>query len=227
MLGRSARCLSNLLATVFAFAAFVTLGGCEHSMITRAGDAAQVLRDFSISETPIPADGFSDAKAIAVLRDTDAGVVLNAVSGKGVMVSRTPSGWSAPIALDVIGGSLGAQIGATSRDVVMVFRSDAEVEKVTQNGTYALAEASALAGPSASSTGHDDNPVRTFVRASGLYAGARVGGIKFVVNDDVNHETYGLRYSTSDILAGKVERPLGTSDLYRQLPNPTPAPRRP
>lgn len=206
-----------LLLCTAALATILSIGGCEQSMVTRSTDATAVLRDFSLSETPIPQSVLADAKAVAVLRETEAGLVVGAGGGKGVMVQRTADGWSAPIALDTASGSFGAQIGGTSRDVVLVFRSASEIEKVINDGGYSLAEASAAAGPSQAAAVDNDNPVQSFVRVSGLYAGARIGGVKFVVNNDVNHRTYGMRWTTEEILAGKVERPLGTSDFYRQL----------
>jgi lipid-binding SYLF domain-containing protein len=59
--------------------------------------------------------------------------------------------------------------------------------------------------------------VQTYARIAGLFAGARIGGVKFTINDKVNNETYGLRWTAEEILDGKVERPLGTADLYRLL----------
>ena len=52
------------------------------------------------------------------------------------------------------------------------------------------------------------------------FAGARVGGVAFRINKQVNKETYGYQWSADDILAGKVERPLGLGDLYQLLPPP-------
>ena len=212
--------IRRLVVLAFALIAPVlVMGGCEQSMITRANEGAAVLRDFSTSTTPLPQELIESAKAIAVLRASEGGVVVNAAGGKGVMVHRTGDSWSAPIALDIAGGSFGAQIGGKSFDVVMVFRNEAEVAKVINNGAYSIADASATAGPGQGQAKDDNNPVRTFVRTEGLFVGARVGGIAFRVNSDVNHETYGISWSVEEILAGKVKRPLGTSEFYKYLGN--------
>ncbi|MDZ4756100.1 MAG: lipid-binding SYLF domain-containing protein [Phycisphaerae bacterium] len=210
------RFLACAIACVYALLAT----GCEQSMVTRSNEAAAVLRDFSLSDQRIPESAFTGAQAIAVLHETEAGVVVNAGGGKGVMVQRTPKGWSAPIALDSSTGSFGAQIGGKSRDIVMVFRSADEVRKIIQSGGYSLADASATAGPMSEAAREDDNPVATYARVAGLFAGARIGGVKFDVNTKVNHETYSMRYTTEEILQGQVERPLGTSELYKYLPAP-------
>lgn len=196
------------------------LVGCAESMVTRAEKAASVLRDFATSDTPIPTSALANAEAIAVLRETEAGAVVNAGGGQGLMVQRTANGWSAPIALDSTTGSFGAQIGGKSRDVVLVFRSQLEVDRVIRDGGYSLAEAAATAGPASGEAREDDNPVQAFARVSGLYVGARLGGVKFTVNDRVNRETYGMSKSIADILGGKVDRPLGTAEFFRLLPAP-------
>jgi SH3 domain-containing YSC84-like protein 1 len=193
------------------------LGGCEQSMITRSNEAASVLRDFQLSDTKIPESAIESAQAIAILRESEAGVVVGAGGGKGVMLQRTAKGWSAPIALDSSTGSFGAQIGGKGRDVVMLFRSATEIDKVLREDGYSLADASAAAGPMTGAAGENDNPVQTYARIAGLFAGARIGGVKFTINDKVNNETYGLRWTAEEILDGKVERPLGTADLYRLL----------
>ncbi len=206
------------VVALVAMVGAVLLGGCQQSMVSRSSEATDVLRDFAASEKPIPQDVMEKAEAIAVLHETDAGVVFGAVSGSGLLVQRTSKGWSAPIALDTVGGSFGAQIGGNSREIVLVFKNKTEVEKIIRDGNYGLAEASATAGPAHGAAGDNDNPVETFAIVSGLYVGARVGGVSFKVNSDVNHSTYGINYSVEDILNGKVERPLGTSDFYRYLP---------
>ncbi|MFO0826849.1 MAG: lipid-binding SYLF domain-containing protein [Phycisphaerales bacterium] len=210
--------LHSFFAAVAAIVCLVSLGGCSQSMVTRANAAAAVLRDFQISQNAIPESEFAKARAIAVLRASEGGVVIGGTGGQGVMVQRNGNTWSAPIALDISGGSIGLQLGGKSFDVVMIFTNDAEIDKVIRNGSYSVADASATAGPNQGQARSDDNPVRTFVRASGLFAGARVGGVSFSVNERVNNETYGINATVADILGGKVERPLGTSELYRFLP---------
>ncbi len=211
--------LRSLVIAVFGLLSLLALTGCEQSMITRSNEAAAVLRDFSLGDAKIPAEAMARAQAIAILREGEGGVVVTGGGGKGVMVHRTAKGWSAPIALDSATGSVGAQIGGQGRDIVMLFRSQAEVDRVIREDGYSLADASATAGPVGDGAKQDDNPVQTYVRVAGLFAGARIGGVKFLVNSQVNHETYGMRWSTEEILAGKVERPLGAGDLYKLLPN--------
>lgn len=218
--------VSALRIALLAFMATMGLlaTGCKQSMVTRAEKAAGVLRDFAASGDPLPRDVLAKAEAIAVLRESETSAVIGAGGGQGVMVQRTPKGWSAPIALDTTVASLGVQVGTTSRDVVLVFRSIAEVDRVVNEGAYSLAEAAATFGPSRAAAADTDNPVLIFERVSGLYAGARVGGVGFTVNTQVNRETYGMAYSTADILRGKVERPYGTFEFFRLLPEAAPRP---
>ena len=216
-LARLARLLPLLVvALVGAFG----LTGCEQSMIARSSEAAAVLREFQTGDNQIPRDTLAQAQAIAILHETEAGVVVAGGGGKGVMVRRTQRGWSAPVALDSSTGSIGAQIGGQGRDIVMIFRNEMDIAKVLRQDGYAIADASATAGPANSAATSDNNTVLTFAKVAGLFAGARVGGVDFRINNQVNHETYGYQWSAEDILAGKVERPLGAGEIYTVLPPP-------
>lgn len=214
---RLARALPALACLVVAV---VSMTGCEQSMIARSNEAAAVLREFRTGDNQIPQDTLATAQAIAVLHETEVGVVIGGGGGKGVMVRRTGKGWSAPIALDSSSGSIGAQIGGQGRDVVMVFRNEIDIGKMLREDGYAIADASATAGPANGSANSNGNTVLTYVKVAGLFAGARVGGVGFRINNQVNHETYGYQWTAEDILAGKVERPLGAGEIYGLLPSP-------
>lgn len=214
------RAVARLLPILVCALGVVSLTGCEQSMIARSSDAAAVLREFQTGDKPVSSETLAAAEAIALVHETEGGVVLAGGGGKGVMVRRTPRGWSAPIALDSSSGSIGVQIGAQGRDVLMVFRNPVDVAKVLREDGYAVADASATAGAANSAATTDGNTVLTFTKVAGLFAGARVGGVGFRINKQVNNETYGYQWSADDILTGKVERPLGLGDLYQLLPPP-------
>jgi lipid-binding SYLF domain-containing protein len=214
----AARCRDQGLLFALALVSLVSMTGCEQSMIARANEAAAVLREFKTGEGQIPSDTLASAEAIAILHESEVGVVVTAGGGKGVMVRRTTKGWSAPLALDTSNGSIGAQIGGQGRDIVMVFRNPVDVAKMLAEDGFAIADASATAGAASGSAGSDGNTVLTYAKTAGLFAGARVGGVGFRINRSVNNETYGYQWSPEDILAGKVERPLGVRELYDLLP---------
>ena len=51
--------------------------------------------------------------------------------GKGVASCRTENGWSAPLPIDITGGSWGLQLGGEATDLVLVFMGQQGMEHLT------------------------------------------------------------------------------------------------
>src|SRR5687767_13526485 len=87
-------------------------------------DAAKVLELFTTDEEHgIPADILQRARGIAVIPGLiRGGFLFGGRRGRGVLAIRSPNGeWSNPAFVTLTGGSFGAQFGAESADVVLVF----------------------------------------------------------------------------------------------------------
>jgi lipid-binding SYLF domain-containing protein len=56
-----------------------------------------------------------------------------------------------------------------------------------------------------------------FIKGSGLFGGAELGGLNFSPANKVNAATYGPVPTSQDILDGKVTKPDGTSSLTAAL----------
>jgi lipid-binding SYLF domain-containing protein len=117
MLGSIVR---RLALVAFAFLA-LPLGGCQtESVVTRTCDAAEVLRQFSLDGHPVPSAELSTAKGLAIIKETEGGLIVGGRGGKGVLIRRTADGkWSAPLAVDSGGLSVGLQAGVQGSGVVM------------------------------------------------------------------------------------------------------------
>jgi lipid-binding SYLF domain-containing protein len=198
----------------------LALAACNATIGERMGQSLTVLRGFEASDHPIPSEVFANAKGVAILRETSAALVVGGSGGEGVFMRKAGSSWSPPIAINTAGATLGLQAGGQRRDIVIFMNTDAEVATFLDDGVYALAEASAVAGPAKTDPKNAGGPVPStyyYLRSEGLFGGVLVGGVYFTVDTKVNRETYGSGATVGDILAGKVEKPQGYSILSQAM----------
>jgi lipid-binding SYLF domain-containing protein len=147
-------------------------------------DAAKVVELFTTDEQHgIPADILQRARGIAVIpKLIRGGLVFGGRRGRGVLAIRSPNGeWSNPAFVTLTGGSFGAQFGAESADVVLVFANDRSVRNIA-SGKFTLGgDATAIAGPlgrrtQAAVTGKAE--VYVYMHSRGLFAGAAFEGTR-------------------------------------------------
>ena len=159
-------------------------------------DAAKVLELFTIDEDHgIPADILQRARGIAVIPNLiRAGFLFGGRRGRGVLAIRSPNGeWSNPAFVTLTGGSFGAQFGAESADVVLVFANDRSVRNIA-SGKFTLGgDATAIAGPlgrrsQTAVTGRAE--VYVYIHSRGLFAGAVFEGTRLDVDQEASNAFY-------------------------------------
>lgn len=204
---------------MLALAGGTLLTGCAPEPIgpVLAKDV-ELVRTFKAANA-VPADRVRQAKAIAILDRFEAAAVVGASGGEGVMVKRLPNGWSPPLAISVVSGSLGLQLGGRDQQLVILFMDDAAVERFITDGAYSLAQAVGTGGTaSAEATASSQSQgVEVYSRSGGLFGSAAVGGVGFSVNESRNRATYGVSANTRRILEGRVEPPPGAQTLWAEL----------
>lgn len=177
--------------------------------------AAKTLDEIMrIPEKAIPQSVFDSAECVAVFPSTiKGGFILGAQKGDGVVSCRTARGWSAPVFLDMTGGSIGPQIGVQSTDFVLLFMNRSGADHLLKNEFTVGAEASVAAGPVGREAGASTDwklnaEILSYSRSKGLFAGAALNGVKISTdNSDMKH-VYGAGYNAKDILLeNKVEAP--------------------
>jgi lipid-binding SYLF domain-containing protein len=191
---RSAR--FTLLTSVAALCVLL-LGPVQAQRDTeRFVDAAKVLELFTTDEVHgIPADILQRARGIAVIPNLiRGGFVFGGRRGRGVLAIRSPNGeWSNPAFVTLTGGSFGAQLGAESADVVLVFANDRAVRNIA-SGKFTLGgDATAVAGPlgrrtQTAVTGRAE--VYVYIHSRGLFAGAAFEGTRLDVDQDASEAFY-------------------------------------
>lgn len=198
----------------------LALAACATPVGTRTAEAVTIVRGFQASEHPIPTAVFENAKGVAILRESSGALIIGGSGGQGVFVKRAGMTWSAPVAINTAGATIGLQAGVQSRDLVIVMNTDEEVNKFLSDGIYGVAEASAVAGPAKTDPKNAGGPVPAtyyYMRSEGVFGGLLVGGVTFMTADKVNREMYGPDVTTSEIVEGKVKPPAGTTILWQAL----------
>ncbi|MFY9611373.1 MAG: lipid-binding SYLF domain-containing protein [Blastocatellia bacterium] len=177
--------------------------------------AAKTLEEImGIPEKAIPETVLDSAECVAVFPSTiKGGFIVGVRKGEGVVSCRTPSGWSAPVYLDMAGGSLGAQIGVQSTDFVLLFMNTSGADHLLKNEFTVGAEASVAAGPVGREAGASTDwklnaEILSYSRSKGLFAGAALNGVKISTDNSDMKNIYGAGHNPRDILKeNKVEAP--------------------
>lgn len=185
-----------VLAAALMIAAPLTVSaGAAEKMET----ARSVLEDFiEIPENRIPPALLENAYGIAVIPSVvKVSFILGGRRGTGVLAVRRDSGkWSNPSFVSLTGGSIGWQAGASSTDIILVFKSRRSIDRVAHGDITLGGDASVAAGPvgrsaSAATNANLDAEVYSYSRARGFFAGVSVEGAALAIDDDANAAFYG------------------------------------
>ena len=142
--------------------------------------------------------------------------------GKGFVLCRSATGWSAPAGIRIQGGGLGLQMGVSETDVIfLVMNKRGEAQLLSDKMTIG-AESSVAAGPvgrepAAQTDAKMTAEILTYSRTRGLFAGTSIVGATVTPDKQSNEELYGHEESFSRILSGKVEPPAEAKALYQVL----------
>ena len=159
-------------------------------------DAARALELFTTDEEHgIPTDILQRARGIAVIPNLiRGGFFFGGRRGRGVIAIRSPNGeWSNPAFVTLTGGSFGAQFGAESADVVLVFANERAVRNMAQGKFTLGGDATAIAGPmgrrtQAAVTGRAE--VYVYMHSRGLFAGAAFEGTRLDIDQEASTAFY-------------------------------------
>jgi len=143
-----------------------------------------------------------------------AGFIFGAKYGRGFAVCRRPggTGWSAPAAMRVEGGSVGFQIGASETDVVLLVMNDGGMRHLLSDKFTIGGEATAAAGPvGRDATAQTDAMLNaemlSYSRSRGLFAGISLEGATLRPDEETNRELYGRDATNREILTGDFKTP--------------------
>lgn len=192
----------------------------------RLANAASVFSE--IMATPdkgIPQEFLEKAQCVIIVPGMKkAAFVVGGEFGKGFVECRNSggTGWGAPAAVRVEGGSLGFQIGGSSTDVVMLVMGRRGMDKLANNKFTLGADASVAAGPvgrtaDAKTDAQMTAEILAWSRSKGLFAGISLSGATLRPDEDSNKELYGSRMTTKEVLASNQPTPAAAEKLNSEL----------
>ena len=194
--------------------------GCSGGMLNRLANDREVLREFAVGEISIPPAVLRQSKAVLVLDTVNIAAGVGITGGGGTLVRNLGEGrWSAPLAMSVIAGSIGVQIGGEGRSVVMILNDENILGRILSGDPYPLAGAAAVAGPAAAEVAYDSlsiPSVYTYSKAGGLFVGAMIGGMGITIDEGINRRAYG-EVAPRAILSGSIVPPAGGLAYAAQL----------
>jgi lipid-binding SYLF domain-containing protein len=191
----------------------------------RLTSSSQVIEE--IMATPdkaIPGGILAGASCVVVIPSFKKGAfVVGAQYGQGVATCRTPSGkWSAPVCVQLTGGSFGFQIGGQATDLVLIAMNKQGLQAMLKNKVKLGADAAASAGPVGrnAQAGTDwklNAEFLSYSRSKGLFAGIDLDGTVLSQNQDGTTALYGSAIPYNTILEGNAATPPEARPFVRTV----------
>ena len=210
-----------LVSSVF----FATIGLCSEGAPERLRDSAVVFHE--IMATPdrgIPQDLLNKAACVVLVPSLKKGAfIVGGEYGKGFVVCRrNGTGWGAPGAVKVEGGSFGLQAGGSATDVVMLVMNEKGMNELEKSKFTLGGDASVAAGPvGRSATANTDAymtaEILSWSRSKGVFAGLALDGASLRPDREANQELYNEKLDNKQILMTSMAPPASARPLIAEL----------
>lgn len=195
--------------------------------IKRIHESASVLTEIlHAGDKSIPEDLLRKAHCVGVVPNLKrAGFIVGAKYGKGVVTCRvadTATGWSAPSAIRIEGGSIGFQIGAGETDVIFIVMNRSGEERLMKDKFTLGGDASVMGGPVGRSAQAETDAgmkaeILSYSRSRGIFAGVSLEGATLRPDNEDNSRIYGRDVSQKEILHGDVPAPPAARPMIAEL----------
>ena len=192
----------------------------------RLNAAADVITDMmNASDRGIPQDLLNKSQCVVVVPGMKKGAfIVGAKYGRGFVMCRRASGtgWSAPAAIRVEGGSVGFQIGGSEQDVILLVMNRSGMNKLLTDQFTLGGEGTVSAGPlGRDATAQTDAMMHaemlSYSRSRGVFAGISLQGATLRQDDDADMELYGRKITNREILHDDVKAPPAAAKLEALL----------
>ncbi len=192
-------------AVALALVALPALAGERQRQKLRV--AAQVYQELmGVPERKVPAKLIREARCVAVIPGVIKGAfVWGGRHGRGVLTCRQGGGWSAPIFVNLSGGSFGFQVGGQASDFVLYFITERSVRSLLDSEFTFGGDASVSAGPlgrtaEAATDLKLKAEIYSYAKSRGLFAGISLEGARLAANEKWLRAYYGRRVWPEDVL---------------------------
>jgi lipid-binding SYLF domain-containing protein len=215
---------SAALLSGMAQYSFASEHASKEKLTDRLTEATEVLNEIMAApDKGIPQQILAGASCVVVIPGfKKAAFIVGAQYGQGVATCRTPRGWSAPVFVQLTGGSFGFQIGGQSTDLVLLAMNRNGLQDMLKNKFKIGAGASAAAGPVGreAQAGTDwklNAEFLTYSRAKGLFAGLDLSGTVMSQNTEDTRTEYGADIPYKTILSGGHPTPANAQPFVRTV----------
>jgi len=184
----------------------------------------------SVPDKGIPGSLLDKAECIVIIPGmVKGGFIVGGQGGKGAVSCRgaNKSGWTAPAMVEMAGGSVGLQIGASATDVVMLVMDRKGMDSLLKDKFTIGGDASVAAGPVGRATTAETDAamkakILSYSRSRGAFAGVSLNGSTLKQDNDANKALYGKPMDATAIMAG-TPSPAAAAPMLQALNKYSPA----
>jgi lipid-binding SYLF domain-containing protein len=214
-----------IAATLIPGAAFAAGVDTPAKLDSRLEAATTVLHQLSaVPDKGIPDRIARKARCVIVVPGFKKGAFIGGAEyGQGLATCfDTNKGWSAPVFVQMAGGSFGLQIGAQSTDLVLVGVTKQSGIDLLKAKVKLGGDASAAAGPVGRDSQADTTEIAsaeflTYSRNKGLFAGVDLAGDEVNQNTKDTRDLYGKDIPYQTILNGGTPTPPVAKRFIREV----------
>jgi len=188
----------------------------------RLASAAKAFDEImSAPDKGIPGDLLNKADCVVIIPGMKkGGFIVGGRYGKGLVSCRNKAktNWGAPAMLEMGGGSVGLQIGASAIDVVMLVMERGGMDSLLKDKFTLGGDASVAGGPVGRATTAETDAamkakILSYSRSRGVFAGLELKGATLNQDGNANKALYGREIDAAEILGGKVATPAAAKSV--------------
>lgn len=161
----------------------------------------------SMPDGGIPKDLLRKCRGLAIFPGViEVSVILGMSYGNGLVIRRDESTgkWSKPAFFRIRGGSVGAQVGAQSIDLILLVMSEEGVQALLEDQFTLGADAAVAAGPVGREASAETNlglqaGILSYSRTKGLFAGIAITGASLQPDTPANDAYHGAGITVQDV----------------------------
>jgi lipid-binding SYLF domain-containing protein len=212
------------LATLFVILGVVTGSGASKEE-ERLAHAAKAFDEIMSGKDNIPQNVLDKAECVVVIPGMKkGGFIVGGRFGKGMVSCRNKAktAWGAPSMLEMGGGSVGLQIGASAVDVVMLVMNREGMDSLLKSKFTLGGDASVAAGPVGREGAADTDAlmkakVLSYSRSHGAFAGLELKGSTLNQDNEANKAVYGKAMDAKEILTDQTKSPAAAKPVIDVL----------
>jgi lipid-binding SYLF domain-containing protein len=209
----------QITALAFVFAVLALGGSPARADLQSEIDQAVAILE-RLPDGALPESVMEKAYGLGIVDVFTLGAGVSLAGGQGVVVARTPTGWSPPSGIGFGSLGFGLQLGVKVTELVFVLNTPAAVEAFSK-GNFELGVNLSVAflpwGRTATGGITPDAAVFAYGRSQGLFAGVSLDGTFIGVREKDNASAYGKPVPAMSILRGEVAAPPEAAKLQEAL----------